>query len=69
MQATEPIGTTSPMAPYDVFRPIRCLGMVDGRPCGRRGDTDIDWNVPGTHSLKCQRCKTQNLVRIVEAGR
>ena len=62
---------THPQAPYDrVLRPVRCTQITNGKSCNTRGDADIDWSAPGqTVNWKCPRCKTLNLVRIVEAER
>lgn len=54
-------------SPYDVLRPVRCTTTVDGRMCNAKGD-NIDWGRPQILNWKCQRCKTQNLVVIVEAS-
>ncbi len=65
MQATMVDGT-SPGAPYDLLRPIRCRNEIGGRHCtGRSGD--INWNQPQTKQFKCPKCGTLNLVHIVEA--
>ncbi len=67
MQATE-VATTNPTAPYDVLTPMRCMAEpLPGQKCTGRSSTDIDWNRPTTYNFKCPRCKTQNLIRIVEA--
>lgn len=61
---------TSLDAPYDVLRPIRCMGTDKrGLDCRRRAGS-IDWNLPGQlKSWRCEKCGTQNVVRIVEPTR
>lgn len=66
MQSMQP-DVTSAYAPYDVLRPMRCKYEFQGTLCNGRGG-DIDWSRPGTHGFKCQKCKTMNVVHVVEAG-
>lgn len=66
MQAVD-VAETSSHAPLDLLRPMRCgYEPVPGHSCTGRA-TDIDWNAPGMHRFKCPKCKTVNVVRIVEA--
>lgn len=61
--------TTSPEAPYDVFRAVRCMGSSLSDPrfdCNQRHG-DIDWNSPQTTKWRCKKCKTSNVVRIIAA--
>ena len=68
MQAIE-IATTDPFAPYDLLKPMRCLyEFQPGVKCTGRAN-DIDWSAPGMHSFRCPKCKTLNVVRIVEVAR
>ena len=67
MQAVN-VDTTHPYAPYDLLAPMRCGYEFQGQKCtGRAGD--IDWGTPDIHGFKCPKCKTMNVVRIVEARR
>ncbi len=65
---TVDMAVTSAMAPYDCLRAMRCRYEFQGTTCSGRA-ADIDWNRPGTHAFKCPKCKTMNVVHIVEAAR
>lgn len=67
MQATQ-VATTHPSAPYDVLRPMRCRYEFQGNVCTGRS-SDIDWSTPNVHGFKCPKCKTQNVILIIEAAR
>jgi len=67
MQATQ-MASTHPLAPYDLLRAMRCRYEFQGTPCNGRS-ADIDWSTPAIHGFKCPKCKTQNVVVIVEAAR
>jgi hypothetical protein len=63
------IDPTHQDAPYDVVRPVRCMGTdkKTGFDCTRRHGS-INWNQPGLiESWRCEKCGTQNVVRIVAA--
>lgn len=63
------IDPTDANAPYDTLRPMRCrYEFQPGVMCTGRA-SDIDWNRPGTHCFRCPKCKTMNVVHVVEAGR
>lgn len=64
MQPTDMIGTTAATAPYDALRAMRCRFEFEGRTCSGRGG-DINWNVPGTHGFRCQKCRSFNVVHVV----
>lgn len=67
MQATT-MAETSPMSPYDLLRPMRCLyEFGPGVKCTGRA-SDIDWSTPGMHAFRCPKCKTMNCIRIVEVA-
>lgn len=64
MQATN-VATTHPHAPYDLLAPMRCRFEFEGRSCSGRG-ADINWQTPDIHGFKCPKCKSFNVVVIVE---
>ncbi len=65
---TAMVDTTDANAPYNVLRNLRCQYEFQGTKCtGRAGD--IDWGQPAIHAFKCPKCKTMNVVRIVEVVR
>ena len=47
---------------------MRCRFELDGTKCTGRGG-DINWNQPGTHGFKCPKCRSFNVVHVVEAAR
>ena len=59
--------TTSPNAPYDALRPLRCRAETDGRKCNGRSN-DINWAVPDVHGFRCRKCGAYNVVLIIEAS-
>lgn len=67
MQATE-VAITHPNAPYDLLRPMRCRNeLLPGVFCTGRS-SDINWAQPDLHGFKCPKCKTQNVILILEAA-
>jgi hypothetical protein len=65
MQAID-VAPTDPHAPYDTLRPMRCRYEFQGQGCHGRGG-DVDWSRPGTHSFRCPKCRSFNVVHVTEA--
>jgi hypothetical protein len=59
---------TSPSAPYNALRPVRCRHRVDGSFCNEPGQ-NIDWEKAQTVDWRCKRCKGPNVVYIPEVAR